>query len=38
MFLEVTTLFMDVKLDFPIPIRLLISFSHLAFEELKLPK
>ena len=38
MFLEVNTLCMDVKLDFAIPIRLLISFSHLASEEIKLPK
>ena len=38
MFLEVDTLFMDVKLDLAISVRLLISFSHLASEENKLPK
>ena len=33
MFLEVNTLFMDVKVDFAIPIRPLISLLHLASEE-----
>ena len=34
MFHEVNTLLMDVKLDFATLIRLLISFSHLASEEI----
>ena len=35
MLFEVNTLFIDVKFDIDIP---LISFSHLASEENKLPK
>ena len=38
MFRKVNTLFMEAKLDFAIPIRLLTSFSHLAYGENKLPK